>query len=601
MAAHGLGPAAFSALMALNGLGVVVLQPLVGPSLRAARRRAAPRALRAPVRRSASAMNALVGTSVASATGPLPIYVAGVALWTLGEVVGFPVAATLVANLAPVALRGRYQGAFSMAWGVAFTLSPLLGGEVLTRFGARALWLGCLALGLGVALGHLAAAGPRRRRSRPAIWTALRQPERLRRTRRSRAGRRLRRHRPSAGEAPSHAPSAAWRSRRPAWASHGPESMGSSRTRAAAPAGRAEVAPLRARARGSAAGAPRSARSLPRGGMVPPHVPRLVGPAAAPPRRAAPRRDAGGRGAPALRAFAASSPRAEAVTAARALCRARRQAGADVRRAREPRGADERDVARRRLALARRARGALERRPPGGARRRRRERRPEPRRGRLAADLDGRAGRAARDRARDRRGGAARARPLAARRDEGGRRGLDPRLRLARATAPGSRASRPRSRRSAQASRGPTRRCSRPSRRPPCRRASTCSPARIRGALVLAYQTVMRDYLAPAERAEYEAGMRDWLAAQPAGPGALGGARGRRRGREPGRRRAQSSRTCARQGAGCGISSSRAAASTRRATGGRGSREVACSCRGRGAAIPARLPRASTRGRHRRP
>jgi len=34
MAAHGLGPSSFSALMALNGLGVVVLQPLVGPSLR---------------------------------------------------------------------------------------------------------------------------------------------------------------------------------------------------------------------------------------------------------------------------------------------------------------------------------------------------------------------------------------------------------------------------------------------------------------------------------------------------------------------------------------------------------------------------------------
>jgi hypothetical protein len=31
------------------------------------------------------------------------------------------------------------------------------------------------------------------------------------------------------------------------------------------------------------------------------------------------------------------------------------------------------------------------------------------------------------------------------------------------------------------------------------------------GALVLAYQSVMRDYLEPDERAEYETGMRDWL------------------------------------------------------------------------------------------
>jgi hypothetical protein len=38
-----------------------------------------------------------------------------------------------------------------------------------------------------------------------------------------------------------------------------------------------------------------------------------------------------------------------------------------------------------------------------------------------------------------------------------------------------------------------------------------------RGALVLAYQTLMRDYLEPAEREEYEAGMRGWLAARPPG------------------------------------------------------------------------------------
>ncbi len=35
--------------------------------------------------------------------------------------------------------------------------------------------------------------------------------------------------------------------------------------------------------------------------------------------------------------------------------------------------------------------------------------------------------------------------------------------------------------------------------------------------LVIAYQTVVRDYLEPGERKEYEAGMRDWLGAQPPG------------------------------------------------------------------------------------
>ncbi len=37
------------------------------------------------------------------------------------------------------------------------------------------------------------------------------------------------------------------------------------------------------------------------------------------------------------------------------------------------------------------------------------------------------------------------------------------------------------------------------------------------GALVLAYQTVLRDYLEPGERDEYESGMLDWLGTHPAG------------------------------------------------------------------------------------
>jgi hypothetical protein len=51
-----------------------------------------------------------------------------------------------------------------MAWGLAFTLSPLVGGEVLHRFGGRTLWLGCLVAGALAAALHLAAGPARRRR-----------------------------------------------------------------------------------------------------------------------------------------------------------------------------------------------------------------------------------------------------------------------------------------------------------------------------------------------------------------------------------------------------------------------------------------------------
>ncbi len=155
MAAHGVGPSTFAYLLAMNGVGVVLLQPVLTPALRGAE----------PGRcLAAAALLFGLGFGVNAFAGSVPVYAAGVLLWTVGEVVGFPVAAALVANLAPAALRGRYQGAYSMTWGLAFTLSPLFGGELLARVGSRTLWLTCLAVGLAVALGHLAAAGPRRRR-----------------------------------------------------------------------------------------------------------------------------------------------------------------------------------------------------------------------------------------------------------------------------------------------------------------------------------------------------------------------------------------------------------------------------------------------------
>ena len=243
-----------------------------------------------------------------------------------------------------------------------------------------------------------------------------------------------------------------------------------------------------------------------------------------------------GEGHPLFAAFAASSPRAEAVTAARALCRARRQAGADVRRAREPRGADERDVARRRLALARRARGALERCPPGGARRRGRQRRPEPRRGRLAADVDGRAGRAARDRARD--GAVARL-------------GLDPSPLdatkeddadwIRACVSPGDGARLVRLEAAFAAFRQAYTRPDAPVLAPV---AAAAVPARLdvlSGARSQRPRFRLPDRVAGLPRARGARGVRGRdarLARRPAaGSGALGGARGRRGGREPGWRR----------------------------------------------------------------
>ena len=155
MDAHGLGSQRFSVLMALNCLGVVLLQPWLTPLLR----RFDPSKLLA-----VSAALFALGYGLDAVVGTFPLYLAGAAFWTVGEVVGFPAVSRLVADMAPLPLRGRYQGAFSMVWGTASMLSPVLGGQVMHRFGAPVLWWACLAAGLLVALGHLLSAEPRRRR-----------------------------------------------------------------------------------------------------------------------------------------------------------------------------------------------------------------------------------------------------------------------------------------------------------------------------------------------------------------------------------------------------------------------------------------------------
>ena len=155
MAAHGLGPSAYAFLMGLNCAGVVILQPVLSARLH---RFDAARLL------SFSALLFGAGYGVNAAGGSLPVYAIGTALWTVGEVIGFPVASTMVANLAPAALRGRYQGAFSMCWGVAFVVSPLAAGEAMQRLGPRALWLLCFAVALVVSAGHLVTADARRKR-----------------------------------------------------------------------------------------------------------------------------------------------------------------------------------------------------------------------------------------------------------------------------------------------------------------------------------------------------------------------------------------------------------------------------------------------------
>jgi len=61
---------------------------------------------------------------------------------TMGELLLVPTTITFAANSAPAAMRGRYMSIYSLAWGLATGIGPLLGGFLHDYFNPRAIWYG---------------------------------------------------------------------------------------------------------------------------------------------------------------------------------------------------------------------------------------------------------------------------------------------------------------------------------------------------------------------------------------------------------------------------------------------------------------------------
>lgn len=147
MAQAGLSTTSFGLAMSLNG-AVIVLVSL--PMAAAAARRP-----RLPML-AAGILVIGVGMSLHGPAASTGAYAAAIVLWTLGEIVFFALAPSLVADLAPARLRGTYQGVFHAAWGAGAFLGPALGGAAFGRWGDGATWaLGLLAAATA-ALGMLA-------------------------------------------------------------------------------------------------------------------------------------------------------------------------------------------------------------------------------------------------------------------------------------------------------------------------------------------------------------------------------------------------------------------------------------------------------------
>ncbi|GAA3697799.1 MFS transporter [Nonomuraea antimicrobica] len=150
-----LSPGQYGLAMALNGVLIVVVQPLVSGWL-GRRDPARTFALGLAVMGAGFAMTAYV-TSVWGLT-------ATIAVWTAGEIVTAGIPGAVVAALAPAELRGRYAGLFGFSWSLAAVLAPVLGGPLL-ELGSQALWFTIGGVGAASAVGMLLLGPAIRRRS----------------------------------------------------------------------------------------------------------------------------------------------------------------------------------------------------------------------------------------------------------------------------------------------------------------------------------------------------------------------------------------------------------------------------------------------------
>lgn len=143
----GLGPGTYGLAIGLNGVLIVLLQPLLLGVL--GRRRRGPLLLAAMLLQG-------TGFGLTAFADAVPMHLVAITVWTVGEVLQAGQLGALVAALAPAHLRGRYMGAFGFSFGAAAFLAPALGTQVLDRAGEGALWGGsfvlCAASGAGLLL-----------------------------------------------------------------------------------------------------------------------------------------------------------------------------------------------------------------------------------------------------------------------------------------------------------------------------------------------------------------------------------------------------------------------------------------------------------------
>lgn len=143
---HGIAPGGYGLILALNAVMVLLLQFWV-----TRRSEKYPPMLMMAL----GAILLGLGFGLYGLVGSFVAFLAAMALATVGEMIAIPLSNALVAEMAPVDMRGRYNAVFGISWTIPFMIGPYLGGLILDNYQPDWLWYACGILGALAALGFL--------------------------------------------------------------------------------------------------------------------------------------------------------------------------------------------------------------------------------------------------------------------------------------------------------------------------------------------------------------------------------------------------------------------------------------------------------------
>lgn len=160
--ADGLGPDAYGLIYAVNPVVVIAAQVFVLKVID-----------RLPIVLTLAVSAIIIGVGFALTTfaSSVPFYMLTVVVWTIGEIGSNAVGTALVADIAPAALRGRYNGVVGMSFGAAAFVAPVVGTHIFEHYGEQALWTSCLVICL-ISAAIVVAIGPAVKARRAALSQA---------------------------------------------------------------------------------------------------------------------------------------------------------------------------------------------------------------------------------------------------------------------------------------------------------------------------------------------------------------------------------------------------------------------------------------------